>query len=197
MNPGRRVEQHPGIRHDAGVDWLGDLGIGLDKNTLRLDRSTPEWVAAGTRVRDEVAQLLGTNVAGVEHIGSSSVPGLLAKPIVDLAVGITPSHDLSEVHRILVARGWIHRGDSGDNGGHVYVFETRPLHRVAHLHVVDHDGDQWRNYRTLRDTLLATAEARARYEAEKLRLQAELGHDREAYTEGKTTVIRALLAGST
>jgi GrpB-like predicted nucleotidyltransferase (UPF0157 family) len=181
------------MRHDATVHWLNDVGIGLDENTLRLERSTPDWVSAGQRLRNQVADRLGTTVAAVEQIGSSSVPGLLARPIVDLAVGITPSHDLADVHQILVGHGWIHRGDSGDSGGHVYVFELRTLHRVAHLHVVDHDGVQWRNYVAPRDTLLASPEARSRYESEKLRLQAEVGHDREAYTEGKTTVIRSLL----
>jgi GrpB-like predicted nucleotidyltransferase (UPF0157 family) len=175
------------------VDWLADIGIGLDKETLRLERATDEWVIAGARVRDEVAHLLGSTVAAVAQIGSSSVAGLLAKPIIDLAVGITPMHELEVVRRTLVENGWQYRGDSGDSGGHVFVFELRPGHRVAHLHVVDHEGTQWRNYLTLRDTLRRDPAARARYEAEKLSLQAEFGHDREAYTEGKTTVIRSLL----
>lgn len=169
-------------------------GLGLDYGELHLDRTTERWLAAGASVRDQVAAILGRDVADVEQIGSSSVVGLLAKPIIDLAVGVSEHHDLARVRSRLEAAGWIYRGDAGDGGGHVFVLEARPWHRIAHVHVVDHRGRQWRDYVRFRDLLRRSSDARAEYEAVKLQLVEEFGNDRKAYTDGKSDVVRSLLS---
>ena len=130
---------------------------------------------------------------GVEQVGSSSVLGLLAKPIIDLAVGISVDRDLQSVTSTLEATGWIYRGDAGESGGHVFVLEARPEHRVAHLHAVEYGERQWVDYRRLRDLLRGQFHARRRYEAAKVQMAEECGDDRRAYTDGKTAVVRALL----
>ena len=173
--------------------WLTDVGLGLDYDTLRLDRTNQQWIDAGSRLRDDVADQLVSRVAGVEQIGSSSVMGLLAKPIVDIAVGLAADQELPPVRELLEATGWSYRGDAGANGGHVFVLEAKPWHRVAHLHVVDHEGEQWRNYLRLRDLLRQSPLARARYESAKRQLTNEFGDDRKAYTDGKSIVIGLLI----
>ena len=129
----------------------------------------------------------------MEQIGSSSVKGLLAKPIVDLAIGLTTDQELAPVRERLESAGWIYRGDAGAQGGHVFVLESAPRHRVAHAHVVEHLGEQWRSYLRLRDLLDRSPAARHRYEDTKLRLINEVGDDRTVYTEGKTEIIASLL----
>lgn len=178
----------------TSVDAWTDVGLGLDYGTVGLSRTTQEWLVAGTALRDRVADLL--DVAGrVEQIGSSSVLGLLAKPIIDLAVGTTTDDDLSRVTATLEAAGWIYRGDAGTAGGHVFVLETRPWHRVAHLHVVEIDGQQWSDYLRFQNLLRSSPDARDRYETVKLRLAERHMDDREAYTEGKSEIVTSLLAG--
>lgn len=172
---------------------LIDEGLGLDHKALRLERTTEGWVIAGSSLRDEVAAVLKGEAEGVEHIGSSSVVDLLAKPIVDLAVGLSAQHDVVAVRGRLEESGWIYRGDAGDNGGHVLVLEARPWYRVAHIHVVQHRGSQWRDYLRLRDFLRRNIGACERYESAKVRLVDELGDDREAYTDAKAEVVRSLL----
>jgi len=183
----------PAIGQDCGMEWLTDVGLGLEYDTLRLDRTSQAWIDAGTRLRDDVAGRLGGSVVGVEQIGSSSVLTLLAKPVIDIAVGLGDEHEFSAVRDRLEATGWIYRGDAGANGGHVFVFETKPRYRVAHVHVVDHDGEQWRDYLRLRDFLRRSSAARARYEAVKQQLASEFGDDRTAYTDGKTDIVHMLL----
>lgn len=200
---------------------LATVGLGLDHDELRLARTTAAWLAAGAGLRDRVAQLLAGHsvpddypaLAGhpslvgrqveVEVIGSSAVPGLLAKPIVDLAVGVAAASDggiradgnpPADLLALLVADGWSYRGDAGNDGGHVFVLETRPWHRVAHLHLVELGGEQWCNYLRLRDLLRRSPVARARYQEVKLRLAGQQPVDRTAYTSGKTDVVAALLA---
>lgn len=169
-------------------------GLGLDQDELRLDRTSEGWVVAGSALRNEVTAILEHEAEVVEQVGSSSVLGLLAKPIVDLAVGLSDQHEPSRVRSKLEAAGWIYRGDAGDDGGHVFVLEARPSHTIAHLHVVDHRGGQWRDYLRLRDLLRRDSDARSRYEAVKLRLIEEFGDDRKAYTDGKSSVVRSLLS---
>ena len=181
------------IRQDAGMDWLAGVGLGLDYDSLLLSRTTPAWVDAGARLRDEVADRLAGFVKGVEQIGSSSVNGLLAKPIVDLAIGVTTKQKLTPVRERLQSAGWIYRGDAGAQGGHVFVLESAPWHRVAHAHVVDHLGEQWLNYLRLRDLLRHSPGARQRYEDIKLRLINQVGDDRALYTEGKSEIVASLL----
>lgn len=175
---------------------LTEAGLGLDNDTLRLERTIQEWVDAGARLRDHLADLLANQVADVEQVGSSSVVGLLAKPIIDIAIGLAEEHDLPPVHDSLVGAGWIYRGDAGVSGGHVFVLESKPGHRVAHAHVVDHQSEQWLNYLRLRDLLRADPTARARYEAVKQQLASQVGDDRVAYTDGKTSIVHQLLQES-
>jgi len=181
------------VGHDASVDALTTAGLGLDYDTTRLGRTTEAWLVAGSTLRDRVEESLESHAEGVELIGSSSVLGLLAKPIVDLAGGLSSDHHLPMVTKRLEDAGWIHRGNAGDNGGHVFVLEARPWHRVAHLHVVDYGGLQWRSYVRFRDLLRRSSEARDQYEAVKLRLVEEHGGDRKAYTEGKSATVSLLL----
>jgi GrpB-like predicted nucleotidyltransferase (UPF0157 family) len=141
-----------------------------------------------------VAEALSDAAPSVEPIGSSSVVGLLAKPIVDLAVGQAPEQDLGALQRRLEVDGWIYRGDAGSEGGHVFVLQDRPWHRVAHLHVVAVASGEWRDYLRLRDLLRESSQARERYAAVKRRLLAS-GVGRAGYTTGKSEIVRSLLDG--
>lgn len=179
--------------HDEVVEALTAAGLGLDYDKLSFGRTTELWLRAGSGLRERVAECLDGVASGVEQVGSSSVHGLLAKPIVDLAVGLGPDDDLDAVTRRLEADGWIYRGDAGDSGGHVFVLEARPWHRVAHLHVVVYEGTQWSNYLRLRDLLRRSPDARYRYEAVKLRLAEECRDHRETYQERKSDVVASLL----
>ena len=187
------TKKRASIGQDCKMEWMTEIGLGLDHDTLRLDRTSQAWIDAGTRLRHGVARLLGGTVIGVEQIGSSSVLTLLAKPVIDIAVALGDEGEFSAVRDHLEAAGWMYRGDAGANGGHVFVLETKPWHRVAHLHVVDHDGEQWRNYLLLRNLLRRSSTARARYELVKQQLVGEFGDDRKAYTAGKTNVVKMLL----
>jgi GrpB-like predicted nucleotidyltransferase (UPF0157 family) len=172
---------------------LGATGLGLDHGTVRFGRTTETWVAAGNALSDETADLLTGIAVQVEAIGSSSVLGLLAKPIIDLAVGRSAEQPLTPILQRLETAGWIYRGDAGDNGGHVFVLEARPRHRWAHLHLVEFDGRQWQDYLRFRDLLRRSATARQQYEAQKRALAQLYPGDRRAYTEGKTQIVNLLL----
>lgn len=177
------------------VDRFAASGIGLDRGTVRLVEGQPGWPALAEAVRDELTVGLAGRAIAIEHIGSTAVAGLVAKPILDFAVGIRDDVEPLSLQPTLERLGWQFRTDAGDEGGLLFVLETRPMHRVAHVHVVAHHGLQWRNYLRLRDRLRIEAAARNTYCAAKLRLGERFPNDRGGYTAGKAAVIRSLLDG--
>lgn len=171
------------------------LGLGLRYRMVRLVPVDAEWAEVASRVIVDVASTLGDSAVAIEHIGSTAIPTMLAKPVLDLAVGVDDDSLIVPISERLVPRGWIYRGDAGDQGGHVFVLEHRPHHRVAHLHVVQHDGVQWRRYLALRELLRGDATARSAYESTKAALAETFSgeNDPRHYTDGKSGVIAELL----
>ena len=112
------------------MEWPTDVGLGLENDELRLDRTSQAWIDAGTRLRDNVAGRLAGSVVGVEQIGSSSVLTLLAKPIVDIAVGLGDEHELSgavfiESQGALFVDGVVRRDSlRADRTGPIFGAET-------------------------------------------------------------------------
>ena len=175
------------------MDTLVAAGLGLDYGEVALVESREEWLALGAALTQNVAQTLDGHDLFIEHVGSTAVPGLLAKPILDLAIGAATEPRPGLFEDELGEIGWEYRGDAGESGGLVFVREARPLHRVAHIHVVRHAGPQWRNYLAFRDLLRSDPQARAAYESTKRSLLAAFPLDRKAYQAGKETTVEALL----
>jgi GrpB-like predicted nucleotidyltransferase (UPF0157 family) len=131
----------------------------------------------------------------IEHIGSTSVTGLAAKPVIDMLVGV-PSLGAFEAHaarlspygyeyipeyeRVLPERRFFKRVVRGV--------------RTHHVHVVELNGLYWKRYLRFRNQLRADAWLAARYAELKRRLAGRYRHDRDAYTNGKTGFVEAVLA---
>jgi GrpB-like predicted nucleotidyltransferase (UPF0157 family) len=137
-------------------------------------------------------------VDGVEHVGSTAVPGLAAKPIIDLMASV---RDLDEVvdqaREPLWAEGWWYVPPGLDSGGSWRRFFVKPdesgQHRYAHLHVIAAGHPRWAEQIAFRDALRRDDELARRYADLKRRLAAEHADDREAYTEGKGEFVRDAL----
>lgn len=117
-------------------------------------------VDAFIRVAAPLRDGLGRLAVAVEHIGSTAVLGLVAKPILDVAVGLDERAELGAVKAVFESLGYRFRGDKGDDGGLLFVLEDRPAHRIAHVHVVGFGDRRWRRYLTFRDRLRADERAR-------------------------------------
>lgn len=176
------------------MDRFASSGLGLDRGTVRLVAAQPGWAALAEAMRQELAAALADRALGIEHIGSTAVPDIVAKPILDFAIGISDDVEPLSLQPTLERLGWQFSTNAGDEGGSVFVLETRPMHRVAHAHVVVYGDAQWRDYLRLRDRLRADATARDTYGAEKLSLGARFPGDRGAYTAGKSAIVHLLLA---
>lgn len=161
---------------------------------VRLHPYDPSWPDEFALERKRLDFLLPGVFREIEHIGSTAVPGMPAKPIIDLLVGVEslgPAKSLAEhicasgyttsteFNETLVDRKWFMRWAEG--------------HRTHHLHVVAQDGNAWREHLAFRDALRASLPLAARYAALKAQLAARHTTDREAYTDAKKEFIRSAL----
>jgi GrpB-like predicted nucleotidyltransferase (UPF0157 family) len=152
-----------------------------------------EWPARFEAQRPSVERILEPWLAApVEHVGSTSVPGLAAKPVVDMLAGV---HDLDASRPcidLLSADGWLW-APYREDVEHWFCRPT-PEERTHHLHVVAHGGEEWRDMLDFRDALRADADLLDRYAMLKQELATRHRDDRNAYTEAKAAFIRAALA---
>lgn len=150
----------------------------------------PTWTERFEQERDRLVPVFDGSVVAIEHIGSTSVPGLCAKPIVDIAVGLRELELTDEQIAAMEELGYEYLGEFG-LPGRLYFRKGDP--RTHHVHVVEHSGMHWERQLVFRDALRTDADELRRYDAFKRRLAAE-GHSREVYAELKTPFIRAIEA---
>ena len=167
--------------------------IGLKRHTVMLVDYSPDWDTIAAESCQAVLKACAGLVADVQHVGSTAVPDLPAKPILDIVAGVLSLDSMPELIRVLGDIGYTYRRDHGDAGGHLFVVDTSPGVRAIHLHLVEHSGIQWRNYIAFRDLLRHRPAIRNRYAELKRELASLHAHDREAYAAGKTDFIRKTL----
>lgn len=151
----------------------------------------PAWVAVFELLRDRIAPVLGELAVGIEHIGSTAVPGLAAKPIVDIDVVIRHAEDLDDVADRLAMLGYARLGDLGILGREAFrAIPELPRH---HLYVCAAGSAPLQAHLTLRDALRADPALAEAYAALKRELAERFRDDRDSYTEGKSAFVTAVL----
>ena len=157
---------------------------------IRVVDYDPDWPRLFRREAERIRAVLGERVVRLEHVGSTSVPGLAAKPILDLLAGRAPDVPLEGYVAALEAAGYTWRGENGVPGRHYFV---RGEPRSRHLHLVELGGAHWRRHLAFRDALRARPALAAEYAALKHGLAARHANDREAYTDSKTAFVKDVL----
>ena len=138
------------------------------------------------------ALFVGTEVV-IEHVGSTAVPGLAAKPIVDIDVVVPSNADIPDVVRRLESGGYVHRGDLGIPGRE--AFDVPPDLPYHHLYVVAAGTKPHLDHVLLRDHLRSHPDAAERYGRRKLEVAHLItAESRQAYMDAKASVIEELLA---
>jgi GrpB-like predicted nucleotidyltransferase (UPF0157 family)/GNAT superfamily N-acetyltransferase len=190
---GRPVGSKPvtiGLRtlEEVGYGWTGLESL-LDLRVRIVDYD-PEWPARYEEERVRLSGALGDAVAEIQHVGSTAVPGLAAKPVIDILLGVR-RYPL-EASRIaaLLSLGYEDQGESGIAGRQ---FFRKGAPRTHHLHATSWGGPFWESHLRFRDHLRGHPEALRDYDRLKRRLAHDCGDDRAAYTDAKAGFIRGIL----
>ena len=162
----------------------------------------PGWPASFEALRTVLATALGDVARAIHHVGSTAVPGLPAKPILDVDVEIALPVDLPETVRRLALLGYRSVGDLGILGREAFDRDGDDVPRDGsgrewpdhHLYVCPSEARELRRHVLLRDFLRANPARAAEYAALKRALAVRHREDREAYTDGKSELIASLIA---
>lgn len=168
------------------------MTLGLESGMVRLVPYDPAWPGLFSAEAERLQKLFsaaGLDVT-LEHVGSTAIPGLAAKPILDILGGYAEGASVKKCIDVLTAAGYVHRGEQGIPGRE---FFRRGTPRSYHLHLTAIDSSLWREHLSFRDRLRADNALRDSYAALKLDLAARFPRDREAYIEAKGPFVKDVL----
>jgi len=151
----------------------------------------PNWPALFETLRAEIAGAISNLAVAIEHVGSTAVPGLAGKPIIDIDVLLRSASDLSVCIERLAGIGYEHRGDLGIPERE--AFATPPSRPAHHLYVCPPESKEFRRHVALRDYLRTHSADASAYGELKRSLAIRYRDERSAYAEGKREFIESLL----
>ena len=160
---------------------------------VEIVASDPGWPAVYKRERALLQPLLAPWLSGgIHHVGSTAVPGLAAKPVVDIQVGVADLSRAREALPLLEGAGYLHWHDDPEPW-RLWLLKPRPEYRTHHLHLVESDHPEFRAKLAFRNRLRADAEVRVAYAALKRELAVRYRDDRDAYTDAKSAFVLRVL----
>ena len=156
------------------------------------------WPLLFEQERDRLLRLFPGDFLAIEHIGSTAVPGLSAKPIIDILAGVDAIPRADALMKPLCQAKYTTSMEFNDSlAGRRWLMRWADGRRTHHLHLVVYGSKEWQQRLAFRDRLRANAEVALQYEQHKRKWAAEFRSDREAYTAAKGDFIQETLSSAT
>lgn len=150
------------------------------------------WKTAFEEIKSEIESAIGDLIIGIEHVGSTSVEGLSAKPCIDIDVIIKDYSVFNAVVKELEKIGYIHKGDLGIKDREAFKYVDKPHLQTHHLYVCPQYSEELRRHITFRDFLRSNAEAVPKYGLVKEKAAQLFPNDIDKYIEYKSPCIEEL-----
>jgi GrpB-like predicted nucleotidyltransferase (UPF0157 family) len=166
--------------------------LGLESKRVRLADPDVRWVRLFDAELARLGPVLGSRVLGIEHFGSTSIPGIKAKPILDIMVGLRRFSDGPDLIAPLETLGYRYLGADIVPDDHLFGLGEPRLHL---LHAVEHGSYHWNRNLRFRDALRADPALAAAYEAHKVELAAKFADSRAECTAAKKAFIDRIADG--
>ena len=173
-------------------DFVKDVtnaALGLQRGTVRFSEHNRRWSFVYALIASEIAEVTGVSSERIQHVGSTAVPELAAKPILDIAIGVGDGESVGAIVGHLVGIGYLDRGDGEGSIGRLVVRESSPEVRTVHVHMVGYGTEEWRSYVAFRDALLNDPLVRDQYADVKRTLAQSFPEDRKSYRTAKNAFI--------
>jgi GrpB-like predicted nucleotidyltransferase (UPF0157 family) len=152
----------------------------------------PKWKDEFEKLKAYLEAALEDSIFSIEHVGSTSVEGLSAKPIIDIDIVIESYDKFKEVNSRLEIVGYRHEGDLGIKDREAFKYDDKPEFMVHHLYVCTKDSQELRRHITFRDYLRTHKKDREMYSSVKLDAAAKYPADIDSYIEEKSPCINEI-----
>ena len=151
----------------------------------------PEWPRMYRDEATRLEALLGDEIIAIHHIGSTSIPGMSAKPIIDILVEVHQIDRIDECIEILIQKGYLPKGEAGITGRR-FVIRGDEENRLCHVHIFPRGHPDIARHIYFRDYLIAHPQEANHYSSLKVILAAQYPTDFESYMDGKDGLIKEL-----
>lgn len=166
--------------------------IGLKRGIVILKDYNKEWSKLFDKEAKLISSIISNYLVNIQHIGSTAIPGIVAKPIIDIAIGIDDLSNIKQIITLLEEGGYEYRGEQGIPDRHLFVKGNEEC-RTHHIHVMVNTSYDWKKHILFRDYLKSNPKVAKQYSELKKRLAAKFEFDREKYTNGKEEFILGIL----
>ncbi len=167
------------------------MSLGLAPGQVSLAQRHEAWAVAYQRDRAAILAALGESIVAVEHVGSTSIPNVPAKPILDILVGVNNFEEAQICVAPMLGIGYRYRGEYGIPRRHYFV---KGQARTHHIHMLEIHSPRWAEMLRFRDAMRANSSLAAEYAREKVRLAELHADNRQAYQRGKDRAVERILA---
>lgn len=167
--------------------------LGLKRGKVLLITHQGKWEDEAKNTIEELKDLLPNTIIDAQHIGSTAIVSIHAKPIIDIVVGVDNFHDIMKNTSILEQHGYIYRGKETSKKLLFVKGDFEKDYRTHHIHVVKWKSEEWYNYVYFRDYLNTFPQKARLYDNLKQKLALQFPDDREKYTLAKKDMIDELL----
>lgn len=169
------------------------------KRKVKIVNYDPQWPILYEKEKALIQKAIGHIIVGIEHIGSTAVPSLGAKPIIDILVAVNHLSDAEQCITPLQSIGYEYVPEYEASIPERRYFHKGhpPKEQHYHLHMVELTSDFWKKHLLFRDHLRTHPKVAQKYYELKKRLALKYGSDREGYTEAKTSFIKSIVTKAT
>ena len=169
------------------------MPLGLKRGTVHLEPHDKQWDEIATQTIKTLKSILGDDAIDIQHIGSTAIPAIKAKPIIDIVVGTTDFGRIMSHNEQLENEGIFYRSSDVEHQVLYVIGDMEKDIRTHHIHVVKWNGTEWKNYIHFRDYLNANENIALQYQKLKEELESKYADDRVTYTNGKQDMIDIIL----
>jgi len=174
--------------------------IGLRKGFVKVEKYNQEWKEEFNKEKKNLKKVFGKVAISIEHVGSTSVVGLSAKPIIDIAIGVDSLKDIEKIkEKILKFSHYSIKDDNAEGeilmrrGVPTKPDEDKPSFVTHFIHIMEIDGSKYKETLAYRDYLRKNKKTLKEYDNLKQKLAIKYKNDRKSYTKAKNKFIKSIL----
>jgi GrpB-like predicted nucleotidyltransferase (UPF0157 family) len=163
----------------------------FDSN-VKLEKYNSIWEEDFLKECEIIKKLAGKYVLKIEHVGSTSIKGLSAKPIIDIVILVEKLSDALKFSKVLETNGYSFRYDNGKKGEY-FVYKKYGNERVYYIHIVEKESSRYENFILFKNYLISHKDKMKEYQALKEQLSKKYKSDRKHYTLLKANFIENII----